>query len=312
MKNKAKRLYLRVITIIIVLGIIALGTISYISISSMADMRVSYSKIYDASNYDIPQPDTLKLRTKDGLMIEVLEIVNPNAKGSIICLTGQIGPSVTAYYGHAEIFFAEGYTVYLPELRAHGGSQGDVIGLGYTEYRDVEAITDYIAAYGHGDELPIVVIGHSMGGAIALNSMSKNDDIDGVVAMSTYSSVEDMFVEQASKNIPSYIAELATPFVQLICWIKYGEDPWDLRPKNSIQNTHRRSVLIMHNENDPDVSYMNFARNMNRAAGYVEVYTRADSSHTIARDFLHPNNDPEYIDRLLRFINNINMAHIAK
>ncbi len=310
--SRAKRVQIRILTAIILLGLTVLTVISYISVSSVADMRVIYSKVYDAKDYDIPQPDTLELQTEDGLKIEVLEIRHPEAKGSIICLTGQVGPSVTAFYGHAEVLFEQGYSIYLPELRAHGNSEGEVIGFGFTEYMDVAAITNYIAEHSHGDDLPIIVIGHSMGGAVALNSMSKNDDIDGVVAMSTYSSVADMFVEQASHNMPSYIAEVASPIVQIICWIKYGENPWDLSPKNSIKNTHRRKVLLMHNNNDPEVSLINLSRNMQGAASYVEIFTREDSTHTVARDFLHPINDVEYSQRLIDFVNSVTTDHIAK
>lgn len=70
-------------------------------IDYLVEKHVNYDKIYDARDFGLPAPDSLRLKTADGFGIFVYEICPEQPKGVVICLSGIENPSVTAFYGHA-------------------------------------------------------------------------------------------------------------------------------------------------------------------------------------------------------------------
>ena len=161
----------------------------------MLDKHVDYNNIYDARDWDLPTPDTLTLLTQDSVEIVALESRPDSAKAVVICLSGIENPSVTAFWGHVREFNKRGIAAILPDLRAHGQSSGERIAMGWEEFRDVAAVTDYIEA-NYPAETPVTILGLSMGAAVAINSIGCNERIDGIVSISGYSSVEDALTDQ--------------------------------------------------------------------------------------------------------------------
>ena len=161
----------------------------------MLDKHVDYNNIYDARDWDLPTPDTLTLLTQDSVEIVALESRPDSAKAVVICLSGIENPSVTAFWGHVREFNKRGIAAILPDLRAHGLSSGERIAMGWEEFRDVAAVTDYIEA-NYPAETPVTILGLSMGAAVAINSIGCNERVDGIVSISGYSSVEDALTDQ--------------------------------------------------------------------------------------------------------------------
>jgi len=58
----------------------------------------------------------------------------------------------------------------------------------------------------------------------------------------------------------------------------------------------------MHSEDDENVSFLNLERIMQRAPEQVEMWAREGSEHLVSTDFLYPENDPEYVERVLEFL----------
>lgn len=80
----------------------------------------------------------------------------------VVLVHGSWGSSAM-WMGHAQFLVSKGWSVYALDLRGHGKSEGEVAGATMNDYvADVEqSVAD------HGLENPIVV-GHSMGGLVAL------------------------------------------------------------------------------------------------------------------------------------------------
>lgn len=90
-------------------------------------------------------------------------------------------------YGHAREFREIGLTTLMPDLRGHGDSDGDRICLAYNETADIKAVTEYVkATY---TDIPVIVMGLSMGGGVAIRSIGENDDIDALITMSASAGV---------------------------------------------------------------------------------------------------------------------------
>jgi alpha-beta hydrolase superfamily lysophospholipase len=88
-------------------------------------------------------------------------------------------------------FVARGFEVIAYDSRAHGESEGDACTYGYYEKRDLERVLDRVEAK------PIVVMGFSMGAAVALQAAAVDPRIDAVVAVSPFSDLRTIIEERA-------------------------------------------------------------------------------------------------------------------
>lgn len=273
----------------------------------MLDKHVDYNNIYDARDWDLPAPDTLTLFTQDSVEIVALESRPDSAKAVVICLSGIENPSVTAFWGHVREFNKRGIAAILPDLRAHGQSSGERIAMGWEEFRDVAAVTDYIEA-NYPAETPVTILGLSMGAAVAINSIGCNERIDGIVSISGYSSVEDALTDQ----IQNYIGVLACPFkpfFSLTAWIKYGVNPWKTRPESAIAKLNGRSALLMHSKEDSQIPFKSFERLTKAAAEaqqqQVQLLTKEGDNHMFCDRYGDPAADSTYFATVMDFIESV-------
>lgn len=103
-------------------------------------------------------------------------------------------------------YYEQGYNVLLPDLRAHGSSQGKYFGMGYLDRLDVIHWMKFIAA--KDDKSKIILHGHSMGAATALFTAGENPShLVGCISDSAYTSVYKVFQLQikALYRLPGHV-----------------------------------------------------------------------------------------------------------
>lgn len=155
--------------------------------------------------------DPFELLTSDSVRLEGLYIsaqkpaipvsihgLKAPAQGSktLIILHG-ISSCKEFFLPAAEKLSRQGINVVLFDLRAHGQSGGEYCTFGYYEKHDVSAIVDMLLARDSTQE--IGVMGHSLGGAIALQALAEDKRLRFGVIESTFSSLEAV-VEQYGIN----------------------------------------------------------------------------------------------------------------
>ena len=305
MKDKIKKKVLRGVIITFVIFAIVLAAIPTFIMNNMFNQKVTYTNMWIAEEYGVEKVDSLYLKSSDDYTVEVFAVEADSPKCAIICLTGMRNPSVSIYYGHAKMFLEDSYSTFLTEVRGHGGSDGNRICAGYQEWRDVEAVTDYIKSQPQYKDVPIVIIGTSMGGVVAINSIGQNDDIDALISISAYSSWEDIFCDNMARSAPSFLVGMERPFVNLVSMFKYGVNTWRVRPKTLIKELNERPALIMHTKEDSQVDYSNFERIIRSAPKDIETYVREGDKHFFAADFANPQTDTVYCDRINGFIERV-------
>lgn len=70
---------------------------------------------------------------------------------------------------------------------ARGHRRRPRICLAYNETADIKAVTEYVkATY---TDIPVIVMGLSMGGGVAIRSIGENDDIDALITLSASAGV---------------------------------------------------------------------------------------------------------------------------
>lgn len=159
--------------------------------------------------------EDLYMNSRDGLKLHNYLIKNPNSNKWVITVHGYTSQGkLTASY--AKNFFDMGYNVIIPDLRGHGNSEGDYIGMGWDERLDIIDLVNYIIK--ENPKAEIVLYGISMGAATVMNASGEEvpSNVKAVIADCGYTSVWDEFSYQLNElfGLPPfpmmYIANIIT------------------------------------------------------------------------------------------------------
>jgi pimeloyl-ACP methyl ester carboxylesterase len=105
--------------------------------------------------------------------------------------------------GAIERLGRRGFDVLAFDSRAHGESDGEICTYGFHETRDLQRIVD-IAAAG-----PIVLLGTSLGAAVALQYAAEDSRVRAVIAVETFSDLRAVATERAPWFFTSSVIERA-------------------------------------------------------------------------------------------------------
>ncbi len=134
----------------------------------------------------------------------------------------------------------KGFNVLMVEYRGYGMSEGSPSFAGIK--RDIEAAIAYL----QNDNLPIIIFGQSLGGALALNvagTLEKKGALTAVIVDSSFSDYRGIAREKLSA------LWLSWPFQWPLSLLISN----DLSPKPVIQNISPVPLLLMHGESDTTV-----------------------------------------------------------
>lgn len=279
-------------------------------IDYLLDKHANHNRIYDARDFGLPAPDTLRLKTSDGLNIFAYEVCPQKPKGVVICLSGIENPSVTAYYGHAAEFLKADVATIMPDLRGHGKSDGNRLCLGYEETLDVKAVTDYVKECDKYHGVPVIVMGVSMGGSVAIRSISENKDIDALISLSAFSSLEDFMRVYHEALLPMIPASELDGVVAAVVKDKFGVDSRTSSPIYAVRGLNNRPVLLMHSRQDSQVPFACYGRLLSEMQKYtndIDTLVVEGDEHFITPDFTAP--DKEYMRRIMRFVRKLTVKH---
>ena len=110
--------------------------------------------------------------------------------GTIVYLHG-VADNRTSGAGVIERFGRRGFDVVAYDSRAHGESDGDVCTYGFFEKEDLRRVIDTVAPG------PIVLVGTSLGAAVALQEAAHDPRVTAVVAAETFSDLRTVAAERA-------------------------------------------------------------------------------------------------------------------
>ena len=128
--------------------------------------------------------------TGEGLNLEGWRCHPPSEiRGTLIYLHG-IGDNRWSGAGIIKRFGARGFDVVAYDERAHGQSDGDACTYGFFEKLDLHRVLDTVSG-------PIVLLGHSLGAAIALQEAADDPRVTTVVAAETFSDLRTVAMERA-------------------------------------------------------------------------------------------------------------------
>ena len=128
------------------------------------------------------------------------------AKGTLVYLHG-VADNRGSGAGVVRRFMSRGLEVVAYDSRAHGDSDGDVCTYGYYEKEDLKRVITAV------QRERVVLLGHSLGGAVALQTAAEDSRAIGVVAVESFSDLRTVAGERAF-YLPGFIVERAFRYAE--------------------------------------------------------------------------------------------------
>ncbi|MCR4955116.1 MAG: alpha/beta fold hydrolase [Lachnospiraceae bacterium] len=192
----------------------------------------------------------LDMKSRDGYDLVASRFINEKKSNKwVVLLHGYTGWK-EAMYSYACHYYEEGYNVLVPDLRCQGESDGDFIGMGYTD--SIDAI-DWMnkAILKDYPDAQIVLHGQSMGGATALLMSGRKElpkNVVAVVSDCAYSDAYAMFEDKAEDwfKVPAdLVLDAAVFFLKL-------RGGYDLRQASPIEAVKKSTTptIFIHGDKD--------------------------------------------------------------
>ncbi len=186
-------------------------------------------------------------------------------------------------YQFAYWYHKQGYSVLVPDLRCQGESEGDFIGMGWTDHLDCELWIAHILE--QTPEARIVLHGQSMGAATALlmaGSPEASEHIKAVVSDSAYTEAYEMFGDKITEwfHLP------AAPFVDSACVMLRLRGGYDLKDASPLRAVRASGIptLFIHGDEDRMIDVNMSCELFEAAACEKELFIVEGAGHAQAQD----------------------------
>ena len=182
--------------------------------------------------------------------------VGDKATGRAIVLVHELGDDVWNDTNQvlARAYADAGFTVFAIQLRAHGISDGEWLGLSWHEREDIRAAVDFLLGEGF---LPgrIGIHGTAYGAATALLAAAAIPEIGAVVADSAFADIRNvMFAELEEKtDVPAAALRLFGPGITFIAQLVFDLNLSEIPPLTAVPAIAPRPILFIHGEDDTRV-----------------------------------------------------------
>ncbi len=143
----------------------------------------------------------------------------------------------------------EGYRSVLVDLRGHGESSGTWLSYGVRESEDLVALIDALEARGSLAR-PLYVLGTSYGAGISLQYAARDSRVDGVIAISPFSSLEEVVGAYGDWIFgPQLASTFSIPDILEAVEEEGGFDPHAACPRCAAEHLDI-PVLLIHSRDD--------------------------------------------------------------
>lgn len=162
-------------------------------------------------------------------------------RGTVVYLHG-VADNRGSVTGTLGTFLPIGFDVIAYDARAHGTSQGARCTYGYYEKHDLQRVIDQLGVDS------VILVGHSLGAAIALQTAAIESRVRAVVASATFSDLRTIATERAF-SLPSW--SLAPAFARAEIDGRFKVD--DVSPVKAAERI-TAPVLLVHGVHDQQTS----------------------------------------------------------
>ena len=207
------------------------------------------------------------IQSRDGLKLHGYVFpATKNPKKFVIGVHGYRSYSRPEYAPYIEFYHSHGYSMLLPDDRAHRPSEGEYIGFGVLDRLDCVDWAKYIVET-YGDDVEIILHGVSMGGATVCAASGEEDlpkQVKGIVSDCAFSKAWDVIHPQL-EQVPLLPVDYLMSRMEKIAEKKAGYNFHDYSAIDQVKKA-KVPMLFVQGEKDPLVPpYM--AKDLYNACG---------------------------------------------
>jgi pimeloyl-ACP methyl ester carboxylesterase len=234
------------------------------------------------------------VRSSDGLSLSAWWIEKAGSSRAVVLVHGWAGDMSDLHVVETALMYHKaGFNVLMLDMRAHGGSEGDRVTLGYRELRDVRGALSWLEKRSIDPE-NVVLHGWSMGGAAVVRA-APGTGVAAVVEEAAYADLPPLLWERLPEA--SGLPALFTPGIFLMGRFILGIDPWAVRPEEEAGRLSREGVpfMIIHSPDDEVIPF-------EHAESFAAAYPKATFWKIEGYEHVAAHEHPDYRERLLNFL----------
>jgi dipeptidyl aminopeptidase/acylaminoacyl peptidase len=249
-----------------VIGLLAYLTLTAIAGVFLTEVTLHPSRHVESSANEVEARDMARLHgsgltdvaiaARDGVTLRAWSIRPAHSNGDAVILLHGLGDNRIGVTGYAELLLDRGFSVLMPDARAHGTSGGDLATFGLLESEDIHRWLDWLEQNDHPK--CIFGLGESMGAALLLQSLRYETRFCAVAAESSFASFREIGynrVGQFFSTGPWLGRTVLRPIIEFgfvyARW-KYKLDFEQASPENAVAST-RVPVFLIHGQSDSNI-----------------------------------------------------------
>ncbi len=251
---------------IIVIVLLGFLTLSVMAGAFLAEVTLHPGRHLRASGDEIQAQEMAHLHhseladivitARDGIILRAWSIRPGNGNGNAVILLHGLADNRSGMNGYAELLVSHGFTVLMPDARAHGTSGGNLATFGLLESGDIHRWLDWLEQNDHPE--CIFGLGESLGAALLLQSLRSETRFCAVAAESPFASFREIGYDRVGqffrtgpwlgRTVLRPIVEFAFVYAR---W-KYKLDFEQVSPENAVAET-KVPVFLIHGQSDSNI-----------------------------------------------------------
>lgn len=244
--------------------------------------------------------ERIRLTAEDGIALSAWYVPVPPeqvVRGMVVVCHGYSGNRATML-PYVKFLRDAGYATFLFDFRAHGWSGGQMTTFGCRESLDLRAALDWAFFHPELRELPLVVLGESMGASVALLVAGEEPRIRAVVADSPYARFDSAVEGRLRLTFGPLVGTAITPSARRAGEKLLGVNCTDIAPVEAITRIAPRPVFLIHGSEDRLITPENSRHILEAAPGNAERWVVEGAEHVRS---VHVAGE-EYGKRVLAFL----------
>jgi len=198
----------------------------------------------------------IAIAARDGITLRAWSIRPDHGNGNAVILLHGLADNRVGMAGYAELLLSRGFSVLMPDARAHGTSGGNLATFGLLESEDIHRWLDWLEQ----NDRPecIFGLGESMGAALLLQSLRSETRFCAVAAESPFASFREIGYDRVGQFFhtgPWLGRTLLRPTIEFAFvyarW-KYKLDFEQVSPENVVAAT-KIPVFLIHGQIDSNI-----------------------------------------------------------
>jgi hypothetical protein len=228
------------------------------------------------------QADDPSITAADGAQLQAWYIRSTHPNGAAVILLHGMADTRSGVAGYAPMFLQHGYSVLLPDSRAHGASGGDIATYGVLERDDVRRWAAWLRPQTLGCEY---LFGESMGAAIAIQASAVTPGLCAVTAEAPFASFREIANDRISQMthlglwFPRTLGAPARDLAFVYAAIRYRVNLADASPLRAIRESHVPTLLICGTADD-NIPMRHSVELFRAGASHSELWIVEGAEHT--------------------------------